>query len=217
MKPQKTKTASIYGKGSLRSLFLIMIVLLTLVLISLFTLDMLADGALSSLWQGRNKGVLLDRDTGEKTAYSLEIMGYDKIENDFIKNWVDSKRDQGSVNGQPVYYTLYNDEFDAPIDMYLYMPLFKEVAGDITVSDIRVNEKGKALVLNINSDNTDNTDNDAVQAVQTARAVQTEAGDVVFHVYVAGASEKAKAKTDRLFVNGEQYHCPGATFTRLNN
>jgi len=176
-------------------------ILLSLILMCL--LNLLIRGASSQQIPEQSTGVLLDKDTDKRTAYSIEIMDYHVIESDYIKNWADEKKNHGRVNGQPVYYTLYNDEFDAPMDMYLYMPLIREAAGGIALSDIRVNESGKALVLNIDTDK------------KAVRAEQDE--DVILHVYVSGAPENAMAKTDRLIINGERYDCPGATFTHLSD
>ena len=151
--------------------------------------------------RGQIVGVLLDKDTSEETAYSLEILSNYDIESDFIKNWADTKKTQGEKNGKAVYYTLYNDEYDAPLEMYMYMPLAKEVIGDIGLENIKVNESGKALVLNIN------TDSDISHI--------KDGSDMIFHIFVTGESEAANAKTDRLIVNGEPFYCAGATFTRL--
>ena len=131
----------------------------------------------------------------------MEILRYGQNESEYIRKWIDSKKDEGSSGDKAVYYTLYNDVFEEPMEMYLYMPLAKEVMGDITLSNVRVNESGQGLVLNIDS---------------TSNIKHTREGtDLILHVYVTGNPAQARAKTDRLFINGERYTCPSTTFARL--
>ena len=181
------------------------VILLAIVMIGLLVMNMLASRTTSfptEQTQVSTVGTLLNRDTGEETAYSLEILNYDDLDSAFIKGWVDSKKDQGSSNGQSVYYTLYNDANDEPMEMYLYMPSAKEVMGDLTLSDIRVSESGKALVLNIDTDSgIDHT---------------LDGTNQILHVYVTGEPGKANAKTEKLIINGTSYKCPNATFTKLD-
>ena len=198
MESHENTVAARRAKHQFGWLLIVTSILMALVLICFVILNMLVSGVTGS----QRTGVLLDKDTAEETVYSLEILNYDDIESEYVRNWADSKRGQGSMNGQTVYYTLYNDVYDAPIEMYLYMPLAREVMGDITLSNIKVSERGKALVLDIN------TESDISRSKDGA--------EMIMRVYVSGAPERAKAKTDRLVVNGESFNCPGATFTRLN-
>ena len=93
----------------LKWLLIVMITLIVTVLICLAALNIIVNRA---TLQGQTAGVLPDMDTGEETVYSLEILRYADIKNDYIKSWIDGKRDRGDMNGQSVYYTLYNDVFE---------------------------------------------------------------------------------------------------------
>ncbi|MCL2126304.1 MAG: hypothetical protein FWH33_10005 [Oscillospiraceae bacterium] len=148
------------------------------------------------------QGVMMMKDIEEESVYSLSILQYDEITVEYVKRWIDGKKDAGIVNDQPVYYTLYNDNFDIPMEMYLYMPLAQDFMGDIALSNVKVSESGKALVLNIETkDNISRT---------------KDGTDLILHVYVEGNPDNADARTDRLYINGKQYNCPGATFTRIS-
>ena len=196
------KTITDYPKRQSKWLWIVVGSLLTLVLVCFVMLDQLVSEMYTPALQqtqSQTAGILLDKDTSEKTVYSLEILSYDNIESEFVRNWADGKRSKGQMNGQTVYHTLYNDVYDKPIEMYLYMPHAREVMGDITLSNIKVSQRGKALVLNID------TDSDISHSKDGA--------DMILRVFVTGAPEKAKAKTDRLIVNGKSFNCPGATFT----
>ena len=116
------------------------------------------------------QGVMLMKESNEESAYSLAILSFDEIGVEYVKTWIDSKKDSGIVNDQAVYYTLYNDNFDAPMEMYLYMPLAKEVMGDITLSNVTVNESGKALVLNVETKENISRTKDST--------------DLILHIYV---------------------------------
>ena len=147
-------------------------------------------------------GVLKDLDTGEKTPYSMEILSYDGIENDYVRSWIDDKRTKGTIDGKPVYYTLYNDNYEAPIEMYLFMPMAKDILGDISVSDILVSLNGDAILLNVEVK--ENISRDRLS------------DETILHLYATDASsDEAKAKTERLFINGERYGSPGSTFIRF--
>ena len=198
-------------KRPLTRLFFLVLLFLGVMLACLLALNLLVSPVPSPLPQRMQEqplSVLLSKDTGEETVYSLEILGYDDLKNEHAKNWVDNIGAQVgsgthvSMGGKPVYYTLYNDEFDAPLEMYLFMPQGREVLGDITVSDIRASESGKALVLNI----------------ETGSEISwtSDSAGLILHVYVSGEPEKATARTERLIVNGDSYSCPVATFTRLS-
>jgi hypothetical protein len=144
------------------------------------------------------EGTLRDRD-GRETAYHLEILSLDAVENVYVREWVERNRANGEIDGKPVYYTLYNDELYEPMEFYLYMPSAKEVMGDVGMRNIRVEESGAALVLYI----------EAKDGVRRSK----DGTDLILHVTVT--DPEARAKTERFFVNGTQYACPGATFTRL--
>ena len=151
--------------------------------------------------KGETSGVLRHEGTNEQTAYYLEILRYDEIESGYARSWIDSRKDRGSVNERAVYHTLYNDDFELPMEMYLFMPLAQEIMGDITLSNVRVYESGNALVLNI-----DTKDN----------IRRTKDGtDLVLHIFADGSQDNADARTERLYINGSQYYCPGATFTKI--
>ena len=149
----------------------------------------------------QTKGVLINQNTGEPTVYSLEILRQDEIEIEYIKTWVDARAAEETTDGNPVYYTLYHDDFSVPMEMYLFMPNANEIMGDIDLSHIKVTESGTALVLNINTE----------KKMKRTR----EDKDLILHVYVEGAPDTATAKTDRLIINGETYNCPKSTFTKL--
>jgi len=146
------------------------------------------------------EGTLRNRD-GREMVYHLEILSLDAIDNEYIREWVERNQPNGEIDGNPVYYTLYNDELFEPVEFYLYMPSAKKVMGDITFKDIRAEESGAALVLYVESKDGIKRSKDGV--------------DLIFHITADDSAGEAKAKTERLFVNGTQYACPGATFTRL--
>ena len=151
---------------------------------------------------GAAGGILPDRETNEKTAYSLQILKYDEIESEYIRGWVDKYRDAGiGQDGKAVYYTLSNDDYTAPLDMYLFMPEAKTYMGDITVSNVKVNESGAAVVLNI----------DAKDNISRKK----DGADMILRLYVSGSPEDGKARSAKLIINGETYTCPSAAFTKF--
>jgi hypothetical protein len=179
---------------------------LTIVVISLLAFALFAAAALylyKVLMRPKPMhGVLLNYETNEETAYSLSILAFDEIENEFVKAWIERNKGTGEVDEKAVYYTVYGDNIiHAPLEMYLFMPNAREIMGDINLTDIKVRESGTAIVLNI----------------ETRKNIKrTKAStDLIFHVYVSGPPEQASAKTERLIINGEAYTNNGATFTRL--
>ena len=150
----------------------------------------------------KTEGALVHRDTGEETDYSLEILMSGEIENERIRRWIDDKTELGIIGGKPVYYALYQDNPYALMDMYLYMPLAQDIMGDIGLSNISVSESGMALVLDIQT-------NDNI-----SRTI--DGTDLILHIFAEYQdSGEANVLTERLFVNGTRYYCPGTTFIQL--
>jgi len=152
--------------------------------------------------ESETKGVLLDKETGEKSAYSIEILKYGEIESDYVKRWIDKYREDGiGGDGKPVYFALYNDNQSAPMEMYFYMPEAKSVMGDVTLSNIRVNEWGAAAVLTIDTkDNISRTKDGA---------------DLILHIYV-NSPENAKCRSVLPVINGDdKIPCGSTDFTKL--
>ena len=148
------------------------------------------------------RGVLRHTDSNEETAYLLEVLEYDEIENDYIRSWIDDKSGFATLSGKPVYHTLYGDNPSEPLDMYLYMPLARDVMGDVGLSNIRVSESGAALVISVET------------ADNISRVMDSK--DLILHIFVWDEGyEGSDVRTDRLYVNGARYNCPGATFIQL--
>ena len=147
------------------------------------------------------KGILLDAETNAESAYSMEILKYNDIEDDFVRRWIDKYREDGiAQDGSPVYYTLHNDP-TLPFKMYLFMPEAKTVMGDITLSNITVREWGSAIVLNIDTkDNIGKT---------------KDGTDMILYLYATGTPETIMGKSEQLVINGVVYTCPSASFTRF--
>ena len=151
--------------------------------------------------KGKTSGVLVNEETGADTAYSLEILSYENIDSELVKEWVDSKKDSPDMNGIPIYHTLYHNDFEAPMEMYLFMPLAQDLFGDISLSNIRVSESGQAILI----------------YVETKPSITRKKAsyDLIMRVFVSGHKEEASARTERLYINGEFYYSPGATFSDL--
>jgi len=152
--------------------------------------------------ESETKGVLLDKETGEKSAYSIEILKYDEIESEYVKKWIDKYKEDGiGADGKPVYFALYNDNQSAPMEMYFYMPEAKTVMGDITLSDIRVKEWGAAAVLSIDTKDDIGRTKDGT--------------DLILHIYV-NSPENAKCRSVLPVINGDdKIPCGSTDFTRF--
>ena len=148
-------------------------------------------------------GVLIEKETGEESVYSLEILSLDEIETDAVKDWVNGSKEQASADadGKPVYYAVYRQDLDAPIEMYLFMPLAQAYMGDISLSNVRVYQSGAALVLDIET-------KDRISRKKAST-------DLILHVYVTGPPDQATAQSEWLIINGVKYDCPSYSFTKL--
>ena len=146
------------------------------------------------------KGTLTG-DTGAESAYSLEILKYGDIDSEYIKKWIDERKDNRKYDGEPVYYTLNHDDVSTPIDIYIFMPDAKEIMGDISLPNIKVSEMGETLTIYIES--------------KTNITKTKDSADLILHIYVENTSKSPTAITERLFINGKEYSRLGAKFTNL--
>ena len=187
-----------------KKIILITGIVLVAALCVLGTLYFFTDVLEIPLKQNQTSGTLLTKETNKKTPYLLDIVKYDDLDNENVKNWVTSKKESGKIDGQSVYYTMYDNDFNTPIYMYLFMPDAKELMGDVTMSGIKAGENGEAVVLNVDiKDNISRT---------------KESTDLIFRVYAEGSLEEAAATIVQLKINGKTYDCPavnGSSYTKL--
>jgi len=159
----------------------------------------LTDTDLSNNPTNQSEGILLDKETNSDSRYSFEVLKYDEIENELLKKWMDNSIAGETTDGKnPVYYALYNNS-STTLDIYLFMPASKQVMGDVTLSNIRVTEAGTALIIYVDTD--DKTTN------------TKDSTDLILHIQAV--SDKAKARNERLIINGTTYSCANTTFTAL--
>jgi len=145
------------------------------------------------------RGTLLDKATNNETEYWFEVLRYNEIEDELLKKWMDNSLSAVTDDdGDPVYYSLYNNSSDN-LDVYLYMPDAKQIMGDVILSSIRVTEANTALIIYIET-NSNTTYN-------------KESRDLILHIQAT--SDTTKAKTDKLIIDGATYYCANATFTAL--
>jgi ABC-type cobalt transport system substrate-binding protein len=142
-----------------------------------------------------DRNALINRQTKMASAYSLEIIKPQYIENDAVNTWFAGILN-GPSGGIESYHTLYNNGSEN-LDMYLFIPGLTETAGNVSLSSFNVTESGTALVIYIDTEN-ERTDEDT---------------PLIFHIYAT--SQNAQAKSERLIVNGRTYACASATFTVL--
>ena len=150
---------------------------------------------------GKTKGILIDKETGKSSAYSLEILQLENLEKQAVKNWVERNITSEKSYGSQVYYTLYNNA-GKDMDMYLFMPEAKEIIGNIIRSNVKVAESGTSLMIYIDT---------AEKIIYNKEAV-----DLILHIYANENSKQANAKTERLIINGKTYSDAGSTFMVLD-
>ena len=149
--------------------------------------------------EDRSAGILLDKETNSESQYSLEVLRYDEIESELLLKWMDNSISDDIADGEgPVYYALYNNS-SANLDIYLFMPAAKQLIGDVIHSDMKVIEANTALIIYIETDE---------KTTHTR-----ESRDLILHIQAV--SGIAKAKTEKLIINGTTYSCANTTFTAL--
>ena len=149
---------------------------------------------------GKTKGVLIDRETGKASAYSVKILKMEDIEKDAVKGWLDRCIESYGLREEQAYYTLYNNAAEG-MDMYLFMPEAKGGAGNISRSDIKVSKKGTSLMIYIDK--------------EEETGYNKENTDLILHVYSNKKSGETKAKTERLIIDGKAYSSTSSTFMVL--
>ena len=135
------------------------------------------------------------------TPFSVEILRYNDIESEKVRSWIDENAENGFVSERAVYYTMYHNDFESAMEMFLYMPLAGEIFGDISVANIRGGESGNALVLVIDS-------------VESSTGIE-DGKDLILHIFPTRESVESDLRTERLYVDGVRYFCLGASFTDL--
>ena len=145
------------------------------------------------------KGTLIDKDTGRASGYSFEMLEMEDIENETVKGWVNRNAETGKANAGQTYYTLYNNAAEG-MNMYLFMPKAKELTGSISRSNIKVSEMGTSLMIYID------TNEEVIN--------NEESSDLILHIYIK--SKNAKAKTERLIINGKTHSSAKSTFMMLD-
>ena len=143
------------------------------------------------------EGVLLDKDTGKETAYSIDILKHEDIKHAKVLNWIEKNKGGGDAKGETVFYLLYNQS-DKKFDMYLFMPAAQDIIGDVSAADITVTEKETSVILNIDTKNIKtNTD---------------ESTDLILHVYLTGERENSMDKKGKLVIDGNEYTCGSSSY-----
>ena len=178
---------------------IIIIFVVCLIIVGLMSLLVFTEYGKNLLNFSKTKGVLIEKETGRLSAYSVEILEVEDIEKKSVKGWINNNIHTEKPNDDQVYYTLYDNAAEG-MNMYLFMQEAKIAIGNINRSNIKVYEMGTSLMIYI--DTNEGTINNG------------ESSDLILHIYIK--SKNAKAKTERLIINGKTYSSASSTFMMLD-
>jgi len=122
-------------------------------------------------------GAVIDKDTGKKSPYILEILKYDEINNAFVKSWIDGVKNEETPEDE--FYSVQHNGLSEPLEFYLYIPSARESMGDITVANAKVSKYGNGIKLEI----------DAKKSLPKTKA----STDLILHIYgVKGYAQRGE-------------------------
>ena len=163
----------------------------------------LAVGAGLFFWKlpfggGEQQG-LLKNAAGEETPFKLEILALDDIVSEYVREKVEELRHEGTADGKSIFYTVYHNNFDMPMEAYIFMPDAKDIMGDVSVKNFTAETAGAALMLKVST--------------KPNIKRKKPSTDLILHI----TAEDAKADVSMvvLTINGEKYECLKDFYTRL--